>query len=125
MIYPAPGTARLECKMTIYGILGPLGFDFLLIALCTFYAVNTRNVPANFNEAKYIGFAMYTTCVIWIAFVPLYFGSNNKVKHYPNTLNYPKIALFVHFKFFALIFYLEINKTPHESVSLTTVSMML
>lgn len=81
VIYPSPGTARLECKMTIYGILGPLGFDFLLIALCTFYAVNTRNVPANFNEAKYIGFAMYTTCVIWIAFVPLYFGSNNKVKH--------------------------------------------
>ena len=64
----------------MYGILGPLGFDFFLIGLCTFYAVNTRNVPANFNEAKFIGFCMYVTCVIWIAFVPLYFGSSSKVR---------------------------------------------
>jgi hypothetical protein len=38
-----------------------------------------RNVPENFNEAKFIGFAMYCTCVIWIAFVPIYFGSESKV----------------------------------------------
>lgn len=39
----------------------------------------TRNVPANFNEAKYIAFTMYTTCIIWLAFVPIYFGSNYKI----------------------------------------------
>lgn len=41
--------------------------------------MKTRNVPENFNEAKFVGFAMYTTCVIWIAFVPIYFGSESKV----------------------------------------------
>lgn len=61
------------------GITAPLGFDFFLIAMCTVYAVKTRNVPENFNEAKFIGFTMYTTLVIWIAFVPIYFNSNAKV----------------------------------------------
>ncbi|KAK6305861.1 hypothetical protein J4Q44_G00246410 [Coregonus suidteri] len=41
--------------------------------------LDTRNVPANFNEAKYIAFTMYTTCIIWLAFVPIYFGSNYKI----------------------------------------------
>ena len=30
-------------------------------------------------EAKFIGFTMYTTCIIWLAFVPIYFGSDSKV----------------------------------------------
>lgn len=44
-----------------------------------FFFSKTRNVPANFNEAKYIAFTMYTTCIIWLAFVPIYFGSNYKI----------------------------------------------
>ncbi|XP_064628882.1 metabotropic glutamate receptor 1-like isoform X2 [Lineus longissimus] len=70
---------RLVCNTTTLGIIVPLGFDILLIAMCTLYAIRTRNVPENFNEAKFIGFTMYTTCVIWCAFVPIYFGSDNKV----------------------------------------------
>ncbi len=31
----------------------------------------------NFNEAKYIGFTMYSTCIIWLAFVPIFFGTNH------------------------------------------------
>ncbi|KAK2715725.1 hypothetical protein QYM36_010336 [Artemia franciscana] len=62
-----------------YGTLAPFGFCFFLIILCTVYAVKTRNLPENFNEAKFIGFAMYTTCVIWGAFFPIYFGSDAKV----------------------------------------------
>lgn len=69
----------LECDTTSEAIVVPLAFDFVLISLCTLYAIKTRNVPENFNEAKFIGFAMYTTCVIWIAFVPIYFGSDSKV----------------------------------------------
>lgn len=57
----------------------PLGFDFFLIAMCTLYAFKTRNVPENFNEAKFIGFTMYTTLVIWIAFVAIYLSSDHKV----------------------------------------------
>lgn len=57
----------------------PLAFDFFLIAMCTVYAFKTRNLPENFNEAKFIGFTMYTTIVIWIAFVVIYFSSEHKV----------------------------------------------
>jgi hypothetical protein len=74
--------------------LAPFGWDLLLIVLCTLYAVKARNVPSNFNEAKFIGmwvhgsipkqiihipgFTMYTTCIIWIAFITIYFGSAHK-----------------------------------------------
>lgn len=78
-VYPTLDRAQLVCDTSARGVLAPLAFDFLLVALCTVYAFKTRNVPENFNEAKFIGFAMYTTCVIWVAFVPIYFGSESKV----------------------------------------------
>ncbi|XP_065293102.1 metabotropic glutamate receptor 5-like isoform X2 [Dermacentor albipictus] len=77
--YPTLDRVKLICNTTTLGIIAPLGFDFFLIAMCTVYAVKTRNVPENFNEAKFIGFTMYTTLVIWAAFVPIYFGSKHKV----------------------------------------------
>ena len=79
LIYPNKTRVRLTCNTTTLGIIVPLGFDVFLIVMCTLYAIKTRNVPENFNEAKFIGFSMYTTCVIWLAFVPIYFGSDNKV----------------------------------------------
>ncbi|XP_055337563.1 metabotropic glutamate receptor 5-like [Paramacrobiotus metropolitanus] len=77
--YPELNRARLICNTTALGIIAPMGFDFFLIVMCTVYAIKTRNLPENFNEAKFIGFTMYTTCVIWLAFVPIYFGSDQKI----------------------------------------------
>ncbi|XP_067113777.1 metabotropic glutamate receptor 5-like [Osmerus mordax] len=77
--YPSIREVHLICNMTTLGVVAPLGYNGLLILSCTFYAFKTRNVPANFNEAKYIAFTMYTTCIIWLAFVPIYFGSNYKI----------------------------------------------
>lgn len=77
--YPSLDQVVLICNTSTLAIIAPLGFDFFLILMCTVYAVKTRNVPENFNEAKFIGFTMYTTLVIWIAFIPLYFGSQLKV----------------------------------------------
>jgi metabotropic glutamate receptor 5 len=71
--------ARLMCANKEWSIIGPIGYNMCLVAMCTFYAVRTRNLPENFNEAKFIGFSMYTTCVIWLAFIPLFFGSDFKV----------------------------------------------
>ncbi|RXN24247.1 metabotropic glutamate receptor 5 [Labeo rohita] len=76
--YPSIREVNLICNTTNLGVVAPLGYNGLLIMSCTFYAFKTRNVPANFNEAKYIAFTMYTTCIIWLAFVPIYFGSNYK-----------------------------------------------
>ncbi|XP_071135606.1 metabotropic glutamate receptor 1-like [Mytilus edulis] len=77
--YPTTRRVRLICNTTTLGIVVPLGFDLLLIFMCTLYAVKTRNLPENFNEAKFIGFTMYTTCVIWLGFFAIYFGSDPKV----------------------------------------------
>ena len=79
LTYPTPKRVVLVCNTKPLGVMGPFGFAFFLIGMCTIYAIKTRNVPENFNEAKFIGFCMYTTCVIWLAFVPIYFGSDSKV----------------------------------------------
>ncbi|XP_058471293.1 metabotropic glutamate receptor 1b isoform X1 [Solea solea] len=77
--YPSIREVFLICNTSNLGVVAPLGYNGLLIMSCTYYAFKTRNVPANFNEAKYIAFTMYTTCIIWLAFVPIYFGSNYKI----------------------------------------------
>ena len=77
--YPEPRRVKLICNTTTLGIIVPLGFDLFLIVMCTLYAVKTRNLPENFNEAKFIGFSMYTTCVIWLGFIAIYFGSERQV----------------------------------------------
>ncbi|XP_046583358.1 metabotropic glutamate receptor 1-like [Haliotis rubra] len=70
---------QLVCNISTLGVIVPLGFDVFLIFMCTLYAIKTRNLPENFNEAKFIGFTMYTTCVIWLGFFPIYFGGDSKV----------------------------------------------
>lgn len=52
-------------------------YNMILITICTVYAIKTRKIPENFNESKFIGFTMYTTCIIWLAFIPIYFGTGN------------------------------------------------
>ena len=54
-------------------------YPILLIIICTIYAILTRKIPEAFNESKYIGFTMYTTCIIWLAFVPIYFSTANDI----------------------------------------------
>ncbi|XP_059499127.1 metabotropic glutamate receptor 6-like isoform X2 [Stegostoma tigrinum] len=74
---PDPEQARglLKCDMLELSILGCLGYSLVLMVTCTVYAIKSRGVPETFNEAKPIGFTMYTTCIIWLAFVPIFFGT--------------------------------------------------
>ncbi|GBM09685.1 Metabotropic glutamate receptor 8 [Araneus ventricosus] len=55
-------------------------YPMLLIIVCTVYALLTRKIPETFNESKYIGFTMYTTCIIWLAFIPIYFTTSSHVE---------------------------------------------
>ncbi|KAG5318827.1 GRM protein, partial [Pseudoatta argentina] len=55
-------------------------YNALLILIATMYAVKTHKIPENFNKSKFIGFTMYTTCIIWLAFVPIYFGTGNAIR---------------------------------------------
>lgn len=63
----------LICEgMDHYTYLVGLVYPLILIGCCTVYAFQTRKCPGGFNEARYIGFTTYTTCVLWMAFIPLF-----------------------------------------------------
>ncbi|KAK7891166.1 hypothetical protein WMY93_023129 [Mugilogobius chulae] len=72
-----PRNARgvLKCDISDLSLICSLGYSILLMVTCTVYAIKTRSVPETFNEAKPIGFTMYTTCIIWLAFIPIFFGT--------------------------------------------------
>uniref|UniRef100_A0A183D260 G_PROTEIN_RECEP_F3_4 domain-containing protein n=1 Tax=Gongylonema pulchrum TaxID=637853 RepID=A0A183D260_9BILA len=73
-----PRRMVLVCSTTTFAFLTPFLWNLFLISLCTLYAVKTRNLPENFNEAKFIGFTMYCTLVVWSAFIVLHLGTTNK-----------------------------------------------
>ncbi|PBC28293.1 Metabotropic glutamate receptor [Apis cerana cerana] len=78
--YPTREDNLLVCNSYIdASYMIAFAYPIMLIVVCTVYAVLTRKIPEAFNESKHIGFTMYTTCVIWLAFVPLYFGTGNNV----------------------------------------------
>nr|XP_023691666.1 metabotropic glutamate receptor 8-like isoform X4 [Paramormyrops kingsleyae] len=74
---PNPELARgiLKCDMSDLSLISCLSYSIILMVTCTVYAVKSRGVPETFNEAKPIGFTMYTTCIVWLAFVPIFFGT--------------------------------------------------
>ena len=104
VVYPEREMAILRCRASNLHIVTSLGYNMLLIALCTAYAVKTRKIPENFNEAKYIAFTMYSTCIVWLAFIPTYFGTSksdlrvNTVQMY--TRNCTKFTYIFVFYFF-------------------------
>ncbi len=64
----------LVCQTDNEYIACSLIYNMILGISCTLYAIKTRHIPENFNEAKHIGFAMYSVCIIWLAFAAIFFG---------------------------------------------------
>ncbi|XP_043493444.1 metabotropic glutamate receptor isoform X2 [Polistes fuscatus] len=75
--YPDRKQVILKCNIQDMSFLFSQLYNAILILVSTVYAVKTRKIPENFNESKFIGFTMYTTCIIWLGFVPIYFGTGN------------------------------------------------
>ncbi|XP_024946277.1 metabotropic glutamate receptor 4 isoform X2 [Cephus cinctus] len=63
----------LDDRSYMLGLIYP----FVLIVICTIYAVKTRKCPEGFNETRHIAFTNYTTIILWLAFVPLYLASTS------------------------------------------------
>lgn len=64
----------LTCQTDNENLAYSLVYNMILVICCTLYAIKTRHIPENFNEAKHIGFAMYSLCITWLAFIPIFFG---------------------------------------------------
>jgi len=79
--YPTRQDNFLVCEAYVdHSYVVAFFYPLLIIFVCTVYAVLTRKIPGDFNESKCIGFTMYTTCIIWLAFVPIYFSTGTQVR---------------------------------------------
>uniref|UniRef100_UPI0037E7FFF3 metabotropic glutamate receptor 4-like n=1 Tax=Semicossyphus pulcher TaxID=241346 RepID=UPI0037E7FFF3 len=77
---PKMSRGVLKCDISDLSLICLLGYSMLLMVTCTVYAIKTRGVPETFNEAKPIGFTMYTTCIVWLAFIPIFFGTSQSAE---------------------------------------------
>ncbi len=71
---PAIPTNYLELYCAFgYEFLVPCTYNLALIVACCFYAFKTRQVPDNYNESKFIAVSVYSTLVVCLAALPVYF----------------------------------------------------
>ena len=54
-------------------------FNLFLMVVCAVHGFKTRNLPANFNEARFIMFSIYSTVLLWLWFLPTYLSTTNMV----------------------------------------------
>lgn len=69
---------ELSCDMTLPGLASFLIYNLILVSACAMFAFKTRKLPDNFNESRFISMCVYTTLVIWLAFIPTYFTASRE-----------------------------------------------
>ena len=61
------------CALNSFTLVINLSYSSILMVVSTWYAFKTRAFPENFNETRYIGFTMYTTCLVLCGSIPPFF----------------------------------------------------
>ena len=65
-------TVELTCaeSSSYRNIIVALAYNGILLITSTIYALRGRNIPDNYNEAKYINGTLIITCIIWLVYIP-------------------------------------------------------
>ena len=67
---------ELRCQANpYYGLSVSLAYNFFLLGGCIYLAIRTRKVPADYNETRFIHITVFSMCVIWLAFLPVYYST--------------------------------------------------
>ena len=73
MPVPTEEYVELMCSLPLQNLVVPLGYNILLLLLCSVFGFLSRKLPDNFNESWYIFISVTTTLFVWVAFLPTYF----------------------------------------------------
>ena len=73
VVHPQPNILEAVCIFSFSGFIASLSYNILLLVISVFFAFKTRKLPDNYNESKFISFCVYSTVVIWMAFIPAYY----------------------------------------------------
>ena len=65
-------TGGLFCRYLLIAIL------FIMSFVCCYFAFKSRKLPHNFNEGKFIAFALYVLVISWVTFYPVYLNIRGK-----------------------------------------------
>ena len=71
--YPDTTTVYLVCSSSNVFLAVTLAYHLLLLMTCCVLAFQTRKLPDNYNEAKLVAMAAFTTCIVWLGFSPAVF----------------------------------------------------
>jgi metabotropic glutamate receptor 2/3 len=77
-VVPSSTSNELTCASSpVINLIVALAYNLFLLILCTYFAFLTRKVPTNFNETKFINVTVYSTGLIWLAFIPTFFATSS------------------------------------------------
>ncbi len=72
--HSAPNRLQAMCVFPLVPFILSLAYNILLICVCVVFAFKARKLPDNYNESRFISFCVYSTVIIWMAFMSAYFA---------------------------------------------------
>ena len=74
-------TLEIQCSSPHIGVLAvQILFYSLLLIATNILAIMTIRFPENFNEARYVAFATFSTFLIWVGFLQTYFAVDDSYR---------------------------------------------